>query len=107
MKKQKFKPLFGRVLIEREVKDKSAGGVILPDAKRHARCEGKIIAIGPTVDENIKIGQHVIFGKHAGAWLDNTYSLAKTMNGQVGVKDNEDGTLFICQDEDILAIVEA
>lgn len=106
MKKVKYKPLFGRVLIEREVKSKSNGGIILPDAKRHARCEGKVIAIGPTA-EGVKVGDHVIFGKHAGAWLDNTYSLAKAVTGQVGVKDNEDGTIFICADEDILAIVEA
>lgn len=107
MKKMKYSPLFGRVLIEREVKS-SSNGVLIPDtiAKRHARCEGKVIAIGPTA-EGVKIGNHVIFGKHAGAWLDNTYSLGKAPNGQVGVKDNEDGTLFICQDEDILAIVEA
>lgn len=107
MKKVSYKPLFGRVLIEREVTSNS-GGVIIPEtiAKRHARCEGKVIAIGPTA-EGVKIGDHVIFGKHAGAWLDNTYSLAKAPNGQVGVKDNEDGTLFICQDEDLLAILEA
>lgn len=94
---EKYSPLFGRVLIRREVEEKR-GSIILPDAKRHARSEGTIVAIGPTADESIKVGQKVIFGRHAGAWLDATYTKGA---------DNDDGTLFICQDEDILAIVEA
>lgn len=92
----KYKPLFGRVIIKRDVEEKR-GSIILPDAKRHARSEGTVIAKGPTADETIEIGQRVIFGKHAGAWLDGTFS-------KMG---DEDGTIFICQDEDILAIVEA
>lgn len=99
-----YRPLFARVLIKREIEEKR-GSIILPDAKRHARSEGKVVAVGPTVDEHIKVGDHVIFGKHAGAWLDNTYSQIKDQRGFVGVKDNDDGTLFICQDEDVLAIV--
>lgn len=108
MSEVKYKPLFGRVLIKREIQTKTEGGVIVPDsiAKRHSRCEGVIIATGHTCDEAVKVGMHVVFGKHAGAWLDNTYSLAKNPNGQIGVKDNDDGTLFICQDEDLLAIIE-
>lgn len=95
MQKCEYSPLFGRVIIHREIEEKR-GSIIIPDAKRHARSEGIILATGPTVDESIKVGQKVIFGKHAGTWLDATYS-------QKG--DNDDGTLFICQDEDILAVV--
>jgi len=107
MAEPNYRPLFGRVLIRREIHEK-VGSVLLPEtiAKRHARCEGKVIAKGDTA-EGVKVGDHVIFGRNAGAWLDNTYSLAKGINGQTGVKDNDDGTLFICQDEDILAVVEA
>jgi len=93
---EKYTPLFARVLIKREIEEKR-GSIILPDAKRHARCEGIIIAKGPTADESIKIGQKAIFGRHAGAWLDATYTKGA---------ENDDGTLFICQDEDLLAIVE-
>lgn len=104
--KAAYKPLFGRVLIKREIEEKR-GSIILPDAKRHARNEGVVVAIGPTVDENIKVGQHVIFGKHAGAWIDNTYSDIKDPRGKIVAQNaNDDGTLFICQDEDLLAIVE-
>jgi co-chaperonin GroES (HSP10) len=109
-----IKPKFSRVLIKREVKEKTSGGIILPDnaAKRHANCEGVIVALGETAgwtqayDENgesvnkqiFKVGDIVLFGRHAGAWLDATY-------GKTG-EAMDDGTLFICQDEDILAIKE-
>lgn len=109
-----IKPKFARVLIKREVQKQTSGGIILPDtaAKRHASCEGIIIGLGETAgwlqtyDESgnpinkqiFKIGDHVIFGRHAGAWLDATY-------GKTG-EANDDGTLFICADEDILAVKE-
>ena len=109
-----IKPKFGRVLIKREITEKTAGGILLPDtvAKRHANCEGVIQALGETAgwtqtyDSNgepfytqtLKVGDRVIFGKHSGAWLDATY-------GKAG-EDKDDGTLFICQDEDILAVKE-
>lgn len=97
MAEAKYTPLFARVLIRREIEEKR-GSIILPDAKRHARSEGVIVAKGPTADDSIKVGQTVIFGKHAGTWLDATYTKGSA---------NDDGTLYMCQDEDILAIVEA
>jgi len=105
-----YQPKFGRVLIERVVEEKSKGGVIIPNAKRHASCQGKIIALGetagwtdtfdsegePQVVRVFKIGDEVMFGRHTGAWLDATYT-----NGE----QNDDGKLFICQDADILCVI--
>lgn len=90
----KYKPLFARVLIEREIKQKSAGGILLPDAQRHAKLTGKVIAVGPTADESIKTGMQVVFGAHAGKWLDASYDM--TTNSK------DDAPYFICTDEDIL-----
>lgn len=106
MSECKYAPLFGRVIIKREI-DTKIGSVLLPEhiTKRHARCEGVIVAVGPTVDESIKPGMHVIFGRHSGTWLDGTYSLAKNAQGQSGIKDNDDGVYFLCQDEDLLATI--
>lgn len=109
MSKTKYKPLFSRVVIEREVQTK-VGSVMLPEhlQKKHARCEGVVIAIGPTAD-GVKIGDKVIFGRHSGTWLDGSYSqvAVQTQQGQQrALKDNDDGTLFLCQDEDLLAIIE-
>lgn len=106
-----IKPKFGRVLIKRENSSKTAGGIYIPEtvAKRNAACEGVVIALGETAGwadipekgftQTLKVGDTVIFGRHAGAWLDSTY-------GAKG-EDKDDGTLFICQDEDILAVKES
>lgn len=93
-KRVNYQPIFARVLIEREIKSKSAGGIIIPNAKRHAACEGVIISLGETATSTLKVGQKVLFGRHAGTWIDG--SLAN---------ESDDGTLFLCQDEDILAII--
>lgn len=90
----KYRPLFGRVLIERPIKEISDGGIIIPNAQRHAKLTGKVVAIGPTVDESIKPGMQVVFGAHAGKWLDASYDM--TANAK------DDAPYFICQDEDIL-----
>lgn len=101
----KYKPLFGRVIIKREVLEKK-GSIVLPAhlQKKHSRSEGVVIALGPTAgilregeESCLKVGDHVVFGKHSGAWLDSTYT---------GSAENDDGTTFICQDEDILAVIE-
>jgi co-chaperonin GroES (HSP10) len=108
----RYEPKFGRVLIERELKEKSAGGIILPDNKKHAACIGKVVALGETagwtetyddqhdriVVQTLKVNDKVIFGRHSGAWLDATYD---ARGGE-----NDDGKLFICQDQDILAVVK-
>lgn len=107
----KYQPKFGRVLIKREIREKTAGGIILPEnaAKRHAPCKGVIVALGETAGwtetysedseiieriavQTLRVGQTVLFGRHAGAWLD-------------GTEEKDDGTLYICQDQDILAVI--
>ncbi len=105
----KYLPKFGRVLIEREVKTKTAGGIILTDdvAKRHARCEGVILSLGETAGwievyqdgiltpkKIFEVGDKVLFGKFAGVWLDQTS------------EEKDDGTLFMCADADILAVIK-
>lgn len=97
MKDCKYAPLFGRVVIKREVEEKK-GSIMIPThlQKRHARSEGIVFAKGPSA-EGIEIGDKVIFGKHSGTWLDSTYT---------GTAENDDGTWFLCQDEDLLAIIK-
>jgi len=109
MREATYKPKFGRVLIEREVEEKTKGGIIIANAQKYSRCEGIIVALGETAGwtetyvngeqvpvQTLKIGDKVIFGKHSGAWLDATYA-----NGV----ENDDGKLFICQDADILCVI--
>lgn len=84
-----FVPLFARVLLEREKKEISAGGIIIPESvqQKHAPEYGRVIAVGPTCDDSVKVlvGKTVYFARFAGAWLK--------------VNDRD---FFICQDEDIL-----
>lgn len=92
-----FKPLFARVLLERQ-KAQKIGSIHLPSSasKRHAKATGKVIAVGPTADESIKPGMTVLFGRHAGDWLDTHY----------GLSEEEEASFYICQDEDILGVVD-
>lgn len=110
---EKYRPLFGRVLIEREVL-KKVGSIIIPldQQKRQAICKGKIVALGETAGWTnsydadgtqkiictIKVGDIVSFGRHAGTWMDNSYGVAEN-------KD-DDAPYFLCQDQDLLAIIE-
>lgn len=108
-----YRPLFGRVLLEREVL-KKVGSIIIPDSeqKRQALLKGKVIALGETAgwtrayDEQgkekmvrtINVGDTVSFGRHAGTWLDKSYGVAS--------KDDAEAPYFLCQDEDLLAVIE-
>ncbi|MFO7459175.1 MAG: co-chaperone GroES [Desulfatiglandales bacterium] len=71
----KVRPLNDRVLVVRvEEKEKTSGGIIIPDTAKEKPQEGKIIAVGPGKwDENgkripleVKKDNRVLFGKYAG-----------------------------------------
>jgi chaperonin GroES len=71
-----IKPLGDRVLVVRiEEKQKTTGGIIIPDTAKEKPQEGKIAAVGPGKwDENgkripleVKKGNLVLFGKYAGS----------------------------------------
>lgn len=110
---ESYRPLFGRVLLERKTL-KKVGSIIIPESesKRQAVCKGKVIALGETAGwtrvfnefgeekmvRSVNVGDEVSFGRHAGTWLDSSY----------GVADNtkDDAPYFLCQDEDLLAVIE-
>ncbi|MBR1735018.1 MAG: co-chaperone GroES [Alphaproteobacteria bacterium] len=70
-----FTPLKDRVLIKRiDQEERSPGGIIIPDTAKEKPMEGEIIAVGTgTMDNNgtlhsleVKVGDHVMFGKWGG-----------------------------------------
>lgn len=72
---EKFRPLGDRVLVSRiEDQEKTAGGIIIPDAAREKAQTGKVIAVGTGRWDNtgkvtplyVKVGDVVYFGKYAG-----------------------------------------
>lgn len=70
-----LKPLGDKVVIEvMEQEDKTAGGILLPDAAKKKPQTGKIVAVGTgrVLDNgernelNVKVGEKVIFSKYGG-----------------------------------------
>ena len=70
-----IKPLGDKVVVEvLEAEDKTAGGILLPDAAKKKPTEGKIIATGDgrTLDNgnrnklSVKAGDRVLFSKYGG-----------------------------------------
>jgi chaperonin GroES len=71
----KFRPLHDRVVVKRiDAEEKSAGGIIIPDTAQEKPSQGEVIAVGPGArDEagklipiDIKVADHVLFGKWSG-----------------------------------------
>jgi chaperonin GroES len=71
----KFKPLDDRIVVEvLEAEEKSAGGILIPDAAKEKPQRGRVTAVGPgkllksgsRAEPTIKRGDVVIFGKYAG-----------------------------------------
>ena len=71
----KFKPLDDRIVVEvLEAEERTAGGILLPDAAKEKPQRGKVTAVGPgrllksgaRAGPSVKKGDTVIFGKYAG-----------------------------------------
>ncbi len=72
----KLRPLEDRVVVEpAEAEEKTAGGIVLPEAAKEKPMMGKILAIGPgKVLENgkhaemsVKKNDKIIYGRYAGS----------------------------------------
>lgn len=66
----KIKPLSDRVVIEPvPVEEKTASGIIIPDASKEKPLKGKVVAAGPgKTDEpmTVKSGDTVLYGQYSG-----------------------------------------
>ena len=94
----KFRPLRDNVLIKRvEAKDKTAGGLILPESAKDKPQEAEVIAVGPgrtnkdgsKVPMTVSVGDLVLFKKYS----------------TTDVKLDGDEFLIL-KESDILAVVE-
>jgi chaperonin GroES len=64
-----MRPLRNLVLVApKKMKDKSEGGIIFPETvkKKHQARQGQIVTFGDDVDEDLKAGEKVLFGKYEG-----------------------------------------
>jgi len=94
----KIQPLADRVMVEvLEAKDKTRGGIVLPDMAKEKPQEAKVIAVGKgkvsedgkVVPLELKAGDKILFGKYSGT--------------EITVDDKE---YLILKEEDVLAIIK-
>jgi len=94
----KIQPLGDRVVIEvLEAKEKTKGGIVLPDSAKEKPQEGKVVAVGKgkvaddgkVIPLEVKAGDKILYGKYSGS--------------EVTIDDKE---YLIMKEEDILAIVK-
>jgi chaperonin GroES len=71
----KLRPLDDRVIVRpEEAEEKTAGGIVLPDAAKEKPLMGKVISVGPgklldngkRVEVAVKKNDTVLFGKYGG-----------------------------------------
>ena len=93
-----FRPLQDRVLVRRvDEEEKTAGGIIIPDTAQEKPSEGKVVAVGPGAREKdgsfgnmeVKVGDHILFGKWSGT--------EATIDGV---------ELMIMQESDVMGIID-
>ena len=94
----KVKPLGDRILIKQlEAKEKTKGGIVIPDTAKEKPQEGEVVAVGEgkktedgkVIAPSVKVGDKILYGKYSGTEI---------------TVDEED--YLIVREEDILAIVK-
>ena len=75
----KINPLDDRVVVRpMEAEERTAGGIVLPDAAREKQQRGTVIAVGPgrLLDSgerspgSVQVGDQVLFGKYGGTEIE-------------------------------------
>ena len=94
----KFRPLHDRVVVRRiEADERTKSGIIIPDTAKEKPAEGEVIAVGQggrdeagkPIPIDLKVGDHILFGKWSGT--------------EVKI-DGDD--LIIMKESDVLGVLE-
>ena len=94
-----FKPLGDRIVVKPlEARERTKGGLVLPDTAKEKPQEGKVVAVGTgRLLENgsvktleVRSGDRVLYGKYSGAEVSS-----------------EGTDYLILREEDILAVVQS
>ena len=97
-KAPKIKPLGDRIVVRRlEAEEKTAGGIVLPEAAKEKPKQGEVVAVGPgrlnddgePIAMHVKKGDRIVFASYAGT--------------EVTLGDEE---YLIMREEDVLGIVK-
>ena len=93
-----IKPLADRIVVKPlEAREKTKGGIVLPDSSKEKPQEGKIVAVGKgkmlesgkVQESEVKVGDRVLYGKYSGT--------------EITTEDGDE--VLIMREEDILAII--
>ena len=94
----KLRPLQDRILVQRvKEKEKTKGGIIIPDTAKEKPIEGKVIAAGngklsedgERIALEVKKGDRILFGKYSGT--------------EVKIEDDE---YLIMSENDVFGVIE-
>ena len=96
--KLKIRPLHDRVIIQcLDAETKSPGGIVIPDSAAEKPIRGKVVAVGKgkilesgdVRPLDVKVGDHILFGKYSGT--------------EVKVDGEE---YLVMREEDVMAVIE-
>jgi chaperonin GroES len=63
----KLQPMHGRILVEPfEAKDKTSGGIYIPDTAKERLQEGEVIAVAEDATDEVAVGDRVIYKEFGG-----------------------------------------
>jgi chaperonin GroES len=94
----KLRPLADRVIVRQsDAEEKTASGIVLPDAAREKPTKGKVVAVGPgklddkgsRMEIGVRAGDTIYYGKYSGT--------------EVQVEDEK---YVILRESDILGVLE-
>ena len=62
-----LQPIKGRILVRPfEAKDKTSGGIYVPDTAKEKLREGKVIAVAKDATDEVALGDYIIYKEFAG-----------------------------------------
>lgn len=90
-------PFWNRLIVEREDKSVSKGGIILPDTAKKQRHKGIVRWVGHTCKPEVKalIGKEILFSRFGG----------DDMALDSDKPHDPDARIFLISDDDIMAII--
>ena len=92
------RPLYDRIVVKRiEEKETTRNGIVIPDSAKEKPQEGEVIAVGrgkmlengKVTALDVKVGDHILFGKYSGSDTrqDNTEYIVMREDDVFGVLD--------------------
>ncbi len=84
-----IKPIGERIIIKpQEIETKTSSGIFIPESAKEKQNTGEVIAVGKLEDNEIKVGDNILYSKNAGT--------------EISLNEEK---LIILEKNDILAVI--